>query len=84
MIEVIFGLIALTVLIYSISKLIKRRKKLNQDLLLEDIDTIHYGPFSGQYSIRRYILTLLLCSSQVVFADLNLRTIDNWGRELGQ
>ena len=79
MIEVIFGLIALTVLIYSISKLIKRRKKLNQDLLLEDIDTIHYGPFSGQYSIRRYILTLLLCSSQAVLADLNLRTIDNWG-----
>jgi hypothetical protein len=79
MIEVIFGLIALTVLIYSISKLIKRRKKLNQDLLLEDIDTIHYGPFSGQYSIRRYILTLLLCSSQVVFAGIDLRTIDNWG-----
>ena len=79
MIEVIFGLIALTVLIYSISKLIKRRKRLNQDLLLEDLDMIHYGPFSGQYSIRRYVLTLLLCSSQVVFAGIDLRTIDNWG-----
>ena len=79
MIEVIFGLIALTVLIYSISKLIKRRKRLNQDLLLEDLDMIHYGPFSGQYSIRKYVLTLLLCSSQIVFASIDLRTIDNWG-----
>ena len=77
--EVILGLIVLTALITPLYKLIKRRRRLNQELLLEDIDTIHYGPFSGQYSIRKYVLTFLLCSSQIVFADINLRTIDNWG-----
>ena len=77
--EVILSLIVLTALITPLYKLIKRRRKLKQELLLEDIDTIHYGPFSGQYSIRKYVLTFLLCSSQIVFADINLRTIDNWG-----
>ena len=39
--EVILGLIVLTALITPLYKLIKRRRKLKQELLLEDIDTIH-------------------------------------------
>ena len=79
--EVILSLIVLTALITPLYKLIKRRRRLNQELLLEEIDTIHYGPFSGQYSIRKYVLTFLLCSSQIVFASIDLRTIDNWGND---
>jgi len=77
--EVILGLIVLIALFIPLYRFIKRKKKLNQDLLLEDVNMIRYGPFSGQYSIRKNVLFFLLCSSQIVFADIDLRTIDNWG-----
>ena len=75
--EVILSLIVLTALITPLYKLIKRRRRLKQELLLEDIDTIHYGPFSGQYSIRKYVLTFLLCSSQLsmVLKSISANTI---------
>jgi len=79
MIEVVLGLVFLLALFIPLLRFIKKRNRLNQELILEDIDTIHYGPFSGQYSIRKHVLILLLCSSQTVFADIDLRTIDNWG-----
>lgn len=77
--EVILGLIVLIAVFIPLYRFIKRKKKLNQDLQLEDVDMIRYGPFSGQYSIPKKVLVFLLCSSQIVFADINLRTIDNWG-----
>ena len=77
--EVILGLIVLIAVFIPLYRFIKRKKKLNQDLQLEDVDMIRYGPFSGQYSIRKKVLVFLLCSFQMVFADIDLRTIDNWG-----
>ena len=79
--EVILGLIVLIALFIPLYRFIKRKKKLNQDLQLEDVDMIRYGPFSGQYSIRKKVLVFLLCSSQMLFAEINLSTIDNWGIE---
>ena len=80
MTEVVLGLIILTILISLLSKYKNKRQKLNQDLILQDIDMTHYGPFSGQFSFRsKNVLAILLCSSQMLFADIDLRTIDNWG-----
>ena len=79
--EVILGLIVLIAVFIPLYRFIKRKKKLNQDLQLEDVDMIRYGPFSGQYSIRKKVLVFLLCSSQMLFAEINLSTIDNWGIE---
>tara|TARA_Y100001936_G_C15666382_1_gene453881 strand:- start:70 stop:630 length:561 start_codon:yes stop_codon:yes gene_type:complete len=41
---------------------------------------VHYGPFSGSLdkSYRKHIL-LLAVSSSFLSADIELRTIDNWG-----
>ena len=86
MIEVALSLIVLIALFIPLYRFIKRKRKLNQDFQLEDVDMIHYGPFSGQYSIRKKVLVFLLCSSQMLFAqmlfaEINLSTIDNWGIE---
>ena len=79
-----FGLIGLLVisLIFGVKKLLTRKKDLYdyEDEIILDNDMVHYGPFSGSFdkSYRKHIL-LLAVSSSFLSADVELRTIDNWG-----
>tara|TARA_B100000941_G_scaffold266164_1_gene221235 strand:+ start:143 stop:823 length:681 start_codon:yes stop_codon:yes gene_type:complete len=77
-----FGLVALfiTGLVITIKKVFTKKKKLHEDEIILDNDMVHYGPFSGSLdkSYRKHIL-LLAVSSSFLAADIELRTIDNWG-----
>lgn len=77
-----FGLVALILvgLFLTIKKIFTKKKKLHEDEIILDKDVVHYGPFSGSLdkSYRKHIL-LLAVSSSFLAADIELRTIDNWG-----
>ncbi len=77
-----FGLVALfiTGLVITIKKVFTKKKKLHEDEIILDNDMVHYGPFSGSLdkSYRKHTL-LLAISSSFLAADIELRTIDNWG-----
>ena len=79
-----FGLVALfiTGLVLTIKKVFTKKKDLYEyeDEIILDNDMVHYGPFSGSIdkSYRKHIL-LLAVSSSFLNADIELRTIDNWG-----
>jgi hypothetical protein len=79
-----FGLLALfiTFLVIKIKKIFTKKKDLYEyeDEIILDNDMVHYGPFSGSQdkSYRHHIL-LLAVSSSFLAADIELRTIDNWG-----
>ena len=79
-----FGLAALfiTSLVLIIKKTYKKKKDLYkyEDEIILDNDMVHYGPFSGSLdkSYRKHIL-LLAVSSSFLSADIEFRTIDNWG-----
>ncbi len=79
-----FGLIGLLVvsLIFGVKKLLTRKKDLYdyEDEIILDNDMVHYGPFSGstKNSCQKFVL-LLAFSSSFLIADIELRTIDNWG-----
>ena len=79
-----FGLVALfiTGLVLTIKKAFTKKKDFYEyeDEIILDNDMVHYGPFSGSFdkSYRKYIL-LLAVSSSFLSADIELRTIDNWG-----
>ena len=77
-----FGLVALILigLFLTIKKIFNKKKKLHEDEIILDNDMVHYGPFSGSLdkSYRKHIL-LLAVSSSFLSADIELRTIDNWG-----
>ena len=69
-------------LIFGVKKLISKKKNPHkyEDEIILDNDMIHYGPFSG--SIKnpyRKLILLLTVSSSFLTADIELRTIDNWG-----
>ena len=79
-----FSLVALllTGLFFTIKKLFAKKKNLHkfEDKIILDNDMVHYGPFSGNQdrSYRKHIL-LIAVSSSFLSADIELRTIDNWG-----
>ena len=79
-----FGLVALfiTGLVLTIKKAFTKKKDFYEyeDEIILDNDMVHYGPFSGSFdkSYRKHIL-LLAVSSSFLSADIELRTIDNWG-----
>ena len=79
-----FGLVALfiTGLVLTIRKAFTKKKDFYEyeDEIILDNDMVHYGPFSGSFdkSYRKHIL-LLAVSSSFLSADIELRTIDNWG-----
>ena len=79
-----FGLLALMVVTVGlgIRRLFKPKKALfeYEDEIILDEKMVHYGPFSGSfmYPHRKFIL-LLTVSSSFLAADIELRTIDNWG-----
>ena len=77
-----FGLVALILvgLFLTIKKIFTKKKKLHEDEIILDNDMVHYGPFSGSLdkSYRKHTL-LLAVSSSFLAADIELRTIDNWG-----
>ena len=79
-----FSLAALfiTSLVLIIKKTFKKKKDLYkyEDEIILDNDMVHYGPFSGSLdkSYRKHIL-LLAVSSSFLSADIEFRTIDNWG-----
>ena len=79
-----FGLVGLLVvsLIFGIKKFLIRKKDFYEyeDEIILDNDMVHYGPFSGSFdkSYRKHIL-LLAVSSSFLSADIELRTIDDWG-----
>ena len=79
-----FGLLALIVVTIGlgIRRLFKPKKALfeYEDEIILDEKMVHYGPFSGSfmYPHRKFIL-LLTVSSSFLAADIELRTIDNWG-----
>ena len=79
-----FGLVALfiTGLVITIKKAFTKKKDLYEyeDEIILDNDMVHYGPFSGSLDkpYRKHIL-LLAVSSSFLSADIELRTIDNWG-----
>ena len=79
-----FGLVALfiTGLVLTIRKAFTKKKDFYEyeDEIILDNDMVHYGPFSGSFdkSYRKHTL-LLAISSSFLSADIELRTIDNWG-----
>ncbi len=80
-----YGLVILTfsTAIFLFKKLFKRNNSSlgNGDEIILDSDMVHYGPFSGsacQQHSRKFVF-LLAISSSFLAADLELRTIDNWG-----
>ena len=79
-----FGLVALfiTGLVLTIRKVFTKKKDLYEyeDEIILDNDMVHYGPFSGSSdkSYRKHIF-LLAVSSSFLSADIEFRTIDNWG-----
>ena len=80
-----FGLVALfiTGLVITIKKVFTKKKKLHEDEIILDNDMVHYGPFSGslgkQYRKHMKHILLIAVSSSFLSADIELRTIDNWG-----
>ena len=76
------GFVALILigLLTIIKKIFTKKKKLHEDEIILDNDMVHYGPFSGSLdkSYRKHTL-LLAVSSSFLAADIELRTIDNWG-----
>ena len=78
------GLAALfiTTLVLIIKKTFKKKKDLykHEDEIILDNDMVDYGPFSGSLdkSYRKHFL-LLAVSSSFLSADIEFRTIDNWG-----
>ena len=79
-----FSLVAILLmgLFFTIRKLFAKKKNLHkfEDEIILDNDMVHYGPFSGNQdrSYRKHIL-LIAVSSSLLSADIELRTIDNWG-----
>ena len=79
-----FGLLALMVVTVGlgIRRLFKPKKALfeYEDEIILDEKMVHYGTFSGSfmYPHRKFILVLTV-SSSFLAADIELRTIDNWG-----
>ncbi len=79
-----FGLVALLItgLVLTFRKAFTKKKDLYEyeDEIILDNDMVHYGPFSGSPDkpYRHHIL-LLAVSSSFLSADIELRTIDNWG-----
>jgi len=79
-----FGLVALLItgLVLTFRKAFTKKKDLYEyeDEIILDNDMVHYGPFSGSVDkpYRHHIL-LLAVSSSFLTADIELRTIDNWG-----
>ena len=79
-----FGLVALfiTGLVLAIRKVFTKKKDFYEyeDEIILDNDMVHYGPFSGSPDkpYRHHIL-LLAVSSSFLSADIELRTIDDWG-----
>ena len=69
-------------LIFRVKKLLTRKKDFYdyEDEIILDNDMVHYGPFSGsaKNSCQKFVL-LLVFSSSFLTADIELRTIDNWG-----
>ena len=79
-----FGLVALfiTGLVLTIKKVFTKKKDLYEyeDEIILDNDMVHYGPFSGNIKNPCHKLILLLTvSSSFLSAEIELRTIDNWG-----
>ena len=79
-----FGLIGLLAisLIFGVKKLLTLKKDLYdyEDEIILDNDMVHYGPFSGSIKNPCQKLVLLAAfSSSFLPADIELRTIDNWG-----
>tara|TARA_B100001057_G_scaffold456946_1_gene504817 strand:+ start:40 stop:726 length:687 start_codon:yes stop_codon:yes gene_type:complete len=79
-----FGLVGLLAvsLIFGVKKFLTRKKDLYdyEDEIILDNDMVHYGPFSGSIKNSCQKLVLLLAfSSSFLSADIELRTIDNWG-----
>ena len=79
-----FGLVALFIagVVLTIRKAFTKKKDYYEyeDEIILDNDMVHYGPFSGSPDkpYRHHIL-LLAVSSSFLSADIELRTIDNWG-----
>ena len=79
-----FSVVGLLVvcLFFGIKKLLFKKKDLYdyEDEIILDKDMAHYGPFSGNFKNPCQKLILLLAvSSSFLSADIELRTIDNWG-----
>ena len=79
-----FGLVALfiTGLVLTIRKAFTKKKDFYEyeDEIILDNDMVHYGPFSGSPKNPCRKLSLLLAvSSSFLSADIEFRTIDNWG-----
>ena len=79
-----FSVVGLLVvcLFLGIKKLLFKKKDLYdyEDEIILDKDMAHYGPFSGNFKNPCQKLILLLAvSSSFLSADIELRTIDNWG-----
>lgn len=69
-------------LILGVKKLFTKKKDLYkyEDEIILDNDMVHYGPFSGSIKNQCQKLVLLLAvSSSYLSADIEFRTIDNWG-----
>ena len=78
-----FTLVGLLVLAFgvSIKKLFTKKKDAFQyeDEIILDKKILHYGPFSGcRMNANKNLLLLLAVSSSPLFADISLRTLDNW------
>ena len=80
-----FGFVALILvgLFLTIKKIFTKKKDLHEDEIILDNDMVHYGPFSGslgkQYRKHMKHILLIAVSSSFLSADIELRTIDNWG-----
>ena len=79
-----FGFIGLLIfsLILVVKKLYSKKKNAykHEDEIILDNDMVHYGPFSGSVkNPYRKLILLLTVSSSFLAADIELRTIDNWG-----
>ena len=79
-----FGLVALFIagMIITVKKVFTKKKDLfeYEDEIILDNDMVHYGPFSGSLDkLYRHHILLLAVSSSFLSADIELRTIDNWG-----
>ena len=79
-----FSVVGLLVvcLFLGIKKLLFKKKDFYdyEDEIILDNDMVHYGPFSGNFKNPcRKLILLLAVSSSFLSADIELRTIDNWG-----
>lgn len=79
---IVIGFVSLFIvcLVFGIRKLFIKKKDLYEDEIILDNDMVHYGPFSGNIKNPCHKLILLLTvSSSFLSAEIELRTIDNWG-----